>query len=36
MMRLTLFHAGETLVIEGDTESVLRKADEKVVEWQNA
>ncbi len=35
-MRLTIFHNGEVVVIEGDTEEVLKKADEKVVEWQSA
>jgi hypothetical protein len=35
-MRLTLFHNGEVVIIEGDTEEVLKKADKKVVEWQSA
>jgi hypothetical protein len=35
-MRLTLFHKDEVVIIEGETEEVLRKADEKVVEWQSA
>ena len=35
-MRLTIFHNDEVVIIEGDTEEVLKKADKKVVEWQNA
>ena len=35
IMRLHLFHNGEMLIIEGDAEYVLNKADRKVVEWQS-
>jgi len=35
-MRLTLYYCGEVVIIEGSTEDVLKRADEKVVEWQSA
>ena len=34
-MHLHIFHDGEMLIIEGDAEYVLNKADRKVVEWQS-